>query len=155
MNKFNSKIGIISAIIIFTGCILKAFHLKGAAVLFLAGNFSFSIVFIPTIIYSLLNKGNIFNSICCLLFGSMMLGVTFKIMHWPYANFLITWSVTIALFLLTPVYLYRLYKIRINEKYNIDDKLKDVFIGVFILACLSMWYLMIDLNQIPSPYSLP
>ena len=29
------------------------------------------------------------------------------------------------------------------------------FIGVFILACLSMWYLMIDLNQIPNPYSLP
>ena len=85
----------------------------------------------------------------------VMLGVTFKIMHWPYATFLITWSVTIALFLLTPIYLFLLYKIRINEKYNIDDKLKDVFIGVFILACLSMWYLMIDLNQIPSPYSLP
>ena len=85
----------------------------------------------------------------------MMIGVTFKIMHWPYANFLITWSVTIALFLLTPIYLFRLYKSGVNEKYNLDDKLKDVFIGVFILACLSMWYLMIDINQIPSPYSLP
>ena len=155
MNKINSKIGIISAMMIFTGCILKALHLKGAVALFLAGNLSFSILFIPAIIYNLLNKGGVFNSICCFLFSSMMLGVTFKIMHWPYANFLITWSVTIALFLLTPIYLFRLYKSGINEKYNIDDKLKDVFIGVFILACLSMWYLMIDLNQIPSPYSLP
>ena len=84
-----------------------------------------------------------------------MLGVTFKIMNWPYANFLITWSVSIALFLLTPLHLFRLYKNGVNEKYNLDDKLKDVFIGVFILACLSMWYLMIDINQIPSPYSLP
>ena len=155
MNKVNSKIGIISAMMIFTGCILKALHLKGAVALFLAGNLSFSIVFIPAIIYNLLNRGEIFNSICCLFFGSMMLGVTFKIMHWPYANFLITWSVSIALFLLTPVYLFRLYKRSVNEKYNLDDKLKDLFIGVFILACLSMWYLMIDLNQIPNPYSLP
>ena len=140
---------------IFTGCILKAFHIQGAAALFLAGNLSLSIVFIPAIIYNLLNKGAIFNSISCFLFSTMMLGVTFKVMHWPYANFLITWSVTIALFLLTPIYLFRLYKRDITDKYNIDDKLKDVFIGVFILACLSMWYLMIDLNQIPNPYSLP
>ena len=155
MNKSNSKIGIISAIMIFIGSILKAFHLKGAVALFLAGNLSFSILFIPTIIYNLLNKGKIFNSICCFFFSTVMIGVTFKVMHWPYANFLITWSVTIALFLLTPIYLFRLYKSIVNSKYNFEDKLKDVFIGVFILACLSMWYLMIDLNQIPSPYSLP
>ena len=84
-----------------------------------------------------------------------MLGATFKIMHWPYANFLITWSVTVTLFLLTPIYLFRLYKSGVNEKHNLNDKLKDVFIGVFILASLLMWYLMIDINQIPSPYSLP
>ena len=155
MNKSNSKIGIISAIMIFIGCILKAFHLKGAVALFLAGNLSFSILFIPAIIYNLLNKGRIFNSICCFFFSTVMIGVTFKVMHWPYANFLISWSVTIALFLLTPIYLFRLYKSIVNSKYNFEDKLKDVFIGVFILACLSMWYLMIDLNQIPSPYSLP
>jgi len=76
-------------------------------------------------------------------------------MHWPNANFLITWSVTFSLFLLTPVYLFRLYKRGVNEKYNLDDKLKDIFIGAFILACISMWYLMIDINQISSPYSLP
>ena len=63
MSKINSKIGIISAIIIFIGCIFKAFHLKGATALFLAGNLSFSIVFIPAIIYNLLDKGKIFNSI--------------------------------------------------------------------------------------------
>jgi len=155
MSKINSKIGIISAIIIFIGCIFKAFHLKGAIALFLAGNLSFSIVFIPAIIYYLLNKGKIFSPICYLFFGAVMLGVTFKIMHWPYANFLITWSVTISLFLLTPIYLFRLYISGVNEKYSLDDKLKDIFIGVFILACLSMWYLMIDINQIPSPYYLP
>ena len=154
MNKINSKIGIISAIMIFIGCILKAFHIQGAAALFLAGNLSFSIVFIPAIIYNLLNKGEVFHSICGFLFSTMMLGVTFKVMHWPYANFLITWSVTFALFVLTPIYLFRIYKRAITDKYNIDDKLKDVFIGVFILACLSMWYLMIDINQVPSPYSL-
>ena len=155
MSKINSKIGIISAIIIFIGCIFKAFHLKGATALFLAGNLSFSIVFIPAIIYNLLDKGKIFNSICCFFFCTVMLGATFKIMHWPYANFLITWSVTVSLFLLTPIYLFRLYKSCVDEKYNLDDKLEDVFIGVFILASLSMWYLMIDINQIPSPYSLP
>jgi uncharacterized membrane protein len=155
MNLTNSKIGIASAIIIFMGCVFKAFHLQGAAALFLGGNLLFSFVFIPVTIYTLLRKGELFNSIACFFFNTMMLGVIFKVMQWPYANFLITWSVTIALFLLTPIYLFRLYKRNLTEKYNHEARVKDIFIGVFILACLSMWYLMIDLNQIPSPYSQP
>ena len=31
MNNLNEKIGITSSIIIMVGCLLKAFHLKGAA----------------------------------------------------------------------------------------------------------------------------
>ena len=84
-----------------------------------------------------------------------MVGVLFKVMHWPYANFLITWSVTIALFAIVPLYFIRIYAKKINEEYNNQDRVKEVFIASFILAALSMWYLMIDLNQTPSPYSLP
>ena len=154
MNQTNIKIGLGSSIIIIVGCILKAFHLHGAGALITSGYFLFSLVFIPAIIYAQLKEGKIFNSIGYLIFSSLMVGVLFKVMHWPYANFLITWSVTIALFALLPLYFIRIYAKKINEEYNNQDRVKEVFIASFIFAALSMWYLMIDLNQTPSPYSL-
>ena len=76
-------------------------------------------------------------------------------MHWPYANFLISWSVTISLFGITPIYIIRNYYAKENEDFSKEDRMKNILIGVFILALLSLWYAMIDLSQTPSPYSIP
>ena len=76
-------------------------------------------------------------------------------MHWPFANFLISWSVTISLFGVTPIYIIRNYYTKINEKFSKEDRMKNILIGVFILAILSLKYAMMDLSKIPSTYSIP
>jgi len=76
-------------------------------------------------------------------------------MHWPFANFLISWSVTISLFVIAPIYIIKNYYTKISEEFSKKDRMKNILVGVFILTFLALWYAMIDLSQIPSPYSVP
>jgi hypothetical protein len=155
MNNLNEKIGIISSVIIIVGCFLKAFHLQGAAVVLTSGFFIFALIFMPSIIYSKLKEKKIIHSIAGFFLSTLIIGVLFKIMYWPFANFLISWSITISLFGITPIYIISNYYTKINENFSKEDRMKNILIGVFILAILSLKYAMMDLSKIPSPYSIP
>ena len=155
MNNINNKIGITSSAIIIIGCILKAFHLQGAAVILTSGFLLFSLIFMPLIILSQLKEKKLIHAIAGLFLSTLIIGVLFKIMHWPFANFLISWSVTISLFGITPIYIISNYYTKINENFSKEDRMKNILIGVFILAILSLKYAMMDLSKIPSPYSIP
>jgi len=146
MNNINEKIGVSSSIIIIIGCLLKTFHLQGAGVTLLLGGLIFCLIFIPTLIYSkLINKKLV--SAAGFFFASIsIIGVVFKLMHWPGANFLMRWSVTLILFGIMPIYFIRTYSDKINEQYTEQDRLKKIFIGIFIIAFFGMWYALIDLN---------
>ena len=102
-----------------------------------------------------LKEKKIIHPIAGFFLSTLILGVLFKIMHWPFANFLISWSVTISLFGITPIYFASNYYAKINEDFSKEDRMKNILIGVFILVLLSLWYAMIDLSKIPNPYSIP
>ena len=155
MNNLNEKLGIVSSIIIIVGCLLKVFHLQGAAVVLSSGFFIFSLIFIPAIIFYQLKKKKIIHAIAGFFLSTIVIGVLFKIMHWPFANFLISWSVTISLFVIAPIYIIKNYYTKISEEFSKKDRMKNILVGVFILTFLALWYTMIDLSQIPSPYSVP
>ena len=155
MNNLNEKIGITSSIIIIIGCLLKAFHLQGAAVILTSGFLFFSLIFIPTIIWSQLKRKKPIHAIAGLFLSTLTLGVLFKIMHWPFANFLISWSVTLSLFGITPIYIISNYYTKIDENFNEKKRMNNILIGIFIFTLLSLWYALIDLSKTPSPYSIP
>ena len=155
MNNLNNKIGLISSTVIIIGCLFKALHLQGAGVILASGFLIFSLIFIPFIIFAQLKEKKIIHAIAGLFLSTLIIGVLFKIMHWPFANFLISWSVTIALFGITPIYIVSNYYTKINENFSNEDRMKNILIGVFILAILSLMYAMIDLSKTPSPYSIP
>ena len=155
MNNLNEKIGIISIIIIIIGCLLKALYLQAAAIVLTSGFLIFSLIFMPSIIFSQLKEKKIIHSIAGFFLSTLILGVLFKIMNWPFANFLVSWSVTISLFGITPIYIIRNYCANVNEDFSKEDRMKNIVIGIFIFTLLSLWYAMIDLSTIPSPYSIP
>tara|TARA_B100001250_G_scaffold410340_1_gene436589 strand:+ start:725 stop:1192 length:468 start_codon:yes stop_codon:yes gene_type:complete len=155
MNNLNKKIGITSSIIIIVGCLLKAFHLQGAGVVLTSGFLIFSLIFMPSIIFSQLKEKKIIHAIAGFFLSTLIIGVLFKIMHWPFANFLISWSVTISLFSIAPIYIIMNYYTKINENFSKKDRMKNILIGIFILTLLSLWYAMLDLSKTPSPYSIP
>ena len=155
MNNLNVKIGITSSIMIIFGCLFKAFHLQGAAIVLTSGFVFCSLIFMPFIIWSQLKEDKIIHAIAGFFLSTLILGVLFKIMYWPFANFLISWSVTIALFGITPTYIIRNYYAKTNENFSKKDRRKNILIGIFILTLLSLWYAMIDISKTPSPYSIP
>ena len=155
MNNLNLKIGLSSSIMIIVGCLFKAFHLQGAAIVLTSGFVFFSLIFMPFIIWSQLKENKIIHAIAGFFLSTLILGVLFKIMHWPFANFLISWSVTIALFGITPTYIISNYYAKTNENFSKKYRMKNIQIGIFILTLLSLWYAMIDISRTPSPYSIP
>ena len=123
-------------------------------------SYSFAFLFIPLIILKKFkeesySKDQIIYSLGIILGTVLGLGFIFKIMHWPFANFLISWSVTISLFGIAPIYIIMNYYTKINNNFSKNDRMKNILIGIFILTLLSLWYAMIDLSTIPSPYSIP
>ena len=154
MNNLNEKIGIISSLIIIVGCFLKVLHFQGASFVLTSGFLFFSLIFMPSIIFSQLKEKKIIHAISGFFLSILILGVLFKIMYWPYANFLITWSLTISLFGIMPLYFVNNYYKKINEDFSKEDRMKNILIGIFILVFLSLWYAMIDLSKIQSPYSI-
>lgn len=155
MNNLNLKIGLSSSIMIIVGCLFKAFHLQGAAIVLTSGFVFFSLIFMPFIIWSQLKENKIIHAIAGFFLSTLILGVLFKIMHWPFANFVISWSVTIALFGITPTYIISNYYAKTNENFSKKYRMKNIQIGIFILTLLSLWYAMIDISTTPSPYSIP
>lgn len=155
MKNLKVRLGIISSVIIIVGCLFKAFHLAGAAVVVASGFVMFSLIFMPSLIFSQLKQKNIIHAIAGFFLSTLILGVLFKIMHWPFANFLISWTVTISLFIISPIYIIRNYYSKTNENFSKEDRRRNILIGVFIITLLSLWYVMIDLSKTPSPYSIP
>ena len=153
MENTNVKIGISSSIIIIVGCLIKMFHLQGAEEVLTLGFLIFSLVFMPFIIFSQIKERKIINGIAGIFVSALIIGVLFKIMFWPGANFLISWSVTISLFIITPIYILSNYFKTIDENFSKEDRMKKIIFGVFILTFLSLWYAMIDISS--APYSIP
>ena len=155
MNNINFKIGVSSSVIITLGCLLKAFHLPGAAMVLTSGFLFFSLIFMPGIIFGQLKDKKILYAILGFFLSALILGVLFKIMYWRGANFLISWSITISLFGIMPIYFIDSYISKRNNSLTEEDYMKKILIGVFILAFLSLWYALIDISKIPNPYSMP
>ena len=155
MNNINLKIGISSSVIIMLGCLLKAFHLQGAAIVLTSGFLLFSLIFMPFIIFTQLKEKKILYAILGFFLSALILGVLFKIMHWRGANFLISWSITISLFGIMPIYFINSYISKRNNSLTKEDYMKKILIGVFVLSFLSLWYALIDISKIPNPYSIP
>ena len=155
MNNLNEKIVITASIFIIIGCLFKAFHLQGSVIVLASGFLFFSLIFIPFLIFSQLKENKIIHALASFFLCTLMLGVLFKIMHWPFANFLISWTVTISLFCITPLYIIVNYLKKTNELFTKKNRLQNILIGILSLAFLSLWYALIDFSKTPNPYSIP
>ena len=155
MKSIIFKLGILSSVLIILGCLFKAFHLQGAAAVLTIGFLFFALIFMPLIIVLQFKERKIIHALAGFLFSVLTLGVLFKIMQWPGAIFLISWSVTILLFIVTPLFIIQHFFKEINDSYTVKDRTNNILLGAIILAALSLWYALIDLSRTPGPYELP
>ncbi len=103
--------GTISGILILLGAIFKTMHWPGAGIMIVLGGLFFSLVFLPLMIVLKFKDDESKTDKWVFAFGFLMAmgaatGIVFKVMHWPYANFLMRWSVTFFLFGYIPLYYF-------------------------------------------------
>lgn len=133
MKKTVQISGLLSALLLLIGNIFKTFHLPGAALIITLSIILFVICFIPLHTVKTFNSDNTLARKMRITFGNLLaaiavIGVLFKIMHWPMANILMTSS--ISLFVIGYIPLNIIKAIR-SEK-DITDKIRTILGNVVV-----------------------
>lgn len=126
-------LGVITAMIVFTGTIFKINHYPGAAILIITGIVSLVLLFLPLALtnhYRADGNGKslllyIVTYITCFV---VFTGMLFKLMHWPYAGILLTISLPFPYVVFLPVFL------GVTSK----DKNFNIYNTVFVLLLLAL-----------------
>jgi hypothetical protein len=136
--------GIVSAMVLVTGAIIKVQHWPGAQVLLTSGTLLLLFLFLPA---ALINhyrvNGNkeykllyITTYITCFVVFTAML---FKIQHWPFAGYAVLIGVPFPFVVFLPVWLYETSKIK---NFDINN---TVFV-LFLLALQAVFSVLLALN---------
>jgi hypothetical protein len=126
-------LGVITAMIVFTGTIFKINHYPGAAILLIAGIVSLVLLFLPLALtnnYRADGNGKslllyIVTYITCLV---VFTGMLFKLLHWPYAGIFLTIALPFPYVVFLPVFL------GVTSK----DKDFNIYNTVFVLLLLAL-----------------
>jgi hypothetical protein len=126
-------LGVITAMIVFTGTILKINHYPGAAILLIAGIVSLVLLFLPLALtnnYRADGNGKslllyIVTYITCFV---VFTGILFKLLHWPYAGIFLTIALPFPYVIFLPVF------IGVTSK----DKNFNIYNTVFVLLLLAL-----------------
>ena len=143
LNENQNRVGILFSFIVFIGCILKKFNLPGANIILIIGFFGFLLNFIPYLIYLQLKENKFIETLVLFFFNTLMLGLFFKIMKWPFVVFLTSWSLGISVFVIVPFYLLINYFKKTDENFSKDDRKKNIIQGALYFILISSLYLII------------
>ena len=144
MKKTLNISGIAAAVITLAGAMFKTFHWPGAGIMLVTGGVLFSLIFLPLLIALKFKdedqKTDKWVFTIGLLIGiGMTLGVIFKLMHWPGADFLMRWSLTAFVFGYVPLY----FVTRIRRP---EIKFNTTVNAVLMMACGGMLYALFNLG---------
>ena len=130
-------LGIICLAIIFVATVFKIMHLAGAGVLILAGLGSLTFLFLP-IVYSALLKTTddkllkFLYSAALISFAIDIVGMAFKILHWPGAGIFMMIGIPIPFVLFLPAYVIYHNKRKLKTDLNFFAVLLFmIYLGVF------------------------
>ncbi len=103
--------GISCAILILFGCIFKIMHWPGASVMIISSVSLFCFWFLPSALMNSyetmpLKKMKTLHIVSFVVFSVCMMGVLFKVMHWPGASVLLLLGILLPFIVFLPVYLY-------------------------------------------------
>jgi hypothetical protein len=145
MKKTTHIIGITAAILLLTGSFLKIYHLPGAGITYVLGGFLLSFLFLPLMltikIKEKISKPRIWLNVVGTISGFLLVnGIFFKIMHWPYANMLMTLGGAIALFVFLPLYIF----VYIRNK---EMRTTTITTAVLVVGAMSMFFALVKLHN--------
>ena len=134
--------GVVHTLIIILGCILKELNLPFSNITLIIGFGGICGFIMPYYIFSKLKEGKIIIAIGIFFFNTLSLGLWFKVMKWPFVEFLVNWSLTFSLFGVIPIFFINNYLKKINEEFTAEDRKKNILMGVFYSVLIASFYLI-------------
>ena len=137
MNSTMKISGYISSLMILSGAFFKFNHWPGANALMLVGVFLLTVLFLPLLfILKFKESAESNRSVALSIIGFVAaflicIGIFFKIMHWPGAQFMITSGGVLLLLGYLPIYFISIYK-------NTTNKLNSTATVILIIAGVSL-----------------
>ena len=137
MNSTMKISGYISSLMILSGAFFKFNHWPGANVLMLVGVFLLTVLFLPLLfILKFKESAESNRSVALSITGFVAaflicIGIFFKIMHWPGAQFMIISGGVLLLLGYLPIYFISIYK-------NTTNKLNSTATVILIIAGVSL-----------------
>ncbi len=143
--------GIISIITMMLGCMFKVMHWPGASILLVSSVFLFSFIFLPLGLknnYDLMpfKKYKTLHIISFIVFFICIMGVLFKVMHWPGASVFLLLGILLPFVLFFPAYLYYT---RDEEKAG-NKNFLGIVLGLTFLAVFSVFLALTVSKQVVS-----
>lgn len=131
--------GIASTILMMFGCMFKIMHWPGASVLLILSVFLFCFYFLPFALINSYktqgeNKFKALHVVSFIVFFICILGVLFKVMHWPGAGLLLFASLLLPFVAFLPVYIYQTKDIKKEGNINFSG----IMFGLTFLAVFSV-----------------
>ena len=137
--------GLVAIFMILVGSLFKVQHWPGAGITLVLGFAIFSFLFIPlNIIMKFRDDKEKYNRIVMTLGLTLVLtgtiGLLFKVMHWPFANYLFFGSLAIFGLVFIPIYFFTNYR-RPETKFN------AIIHTTFMIAAAGMLFTLINLKS--------
>ncbi|MBN1988771.1 MAG: hypothetical protein JW783_05235 [Bacteroidales bacterium] len=115
MKKSTYILGALSAILMVTGALFKTYHLPGAGVAILLASVLIVFAFLPTLFYTSYKEDPSKLSMALSAIGftvaaAMLLGLLFKIMHWPGAKIMLIFGQVALVVGFFPAYVLSIFR---------------------------------------------
>jgi hypothetical protein len=131
--------GIVCTTLMLFGCMFKIMHWPGANIMLILSVFLFCFYFLPVALIANYKgqespKNRSLHIVTFVVFFICVMGVLFKVMHWPGAGMLLIISLPLPFVLFLPVYLYSTR----NEKKENNINFLGLMFGLTFLAVFSV-----------------
>jgi len=147
MKRTMKIIGFLSSIFLLFGVFFKLMHWPGASILVVLGSGLFSLIFLPLMMILKFRddgekKDKVIFTIGLIIGIIAILGMLFRIMHWPYSSILIESSIGVFVLLFIPVFFVNGYK-QVEKRFNTIISSFLMLVGaslLFAITTLGMSY---------------
>jgi hypothetical protein len=153
MKKSTLLLGIASSTLALFGCLFKIMHWPGASVMLVLAISLFCFFFLPIALmgsYQAMKKMKTLHTVTFIVFFISMLGVLFKVMHWPGASIFLLFGLPLPFVLFLPVYLRQTSTAEktVNDEEGVPVKKNSInFLGVmFGLTFLAVFSVLLALS---------
>ncbi|MFL5753753.1 MAG: GldL-related protein [Bacteroidia bacterium] len=130
--------GIACTFLMLLGCMFKVMHWPGASVMLILSVFLFCFLFLPSALVSNYKtqegKYKALHAVTFVVFALCMMGVLFKVMHWPGASLFLFIGLPLPFILFMPVYLYQTK----DQKKGSSTNFLGIMFGLTFLAVFSV-----------------